>query len=76
MTFIDGFVAAVPRANKQSYLNHVRQALALFKDHGAARMVENWADDVPEGKVTDFHRSVRRSSKRDRPRAPAMRTAL
>jgi uncharacterized protein YbaA (DUF1428 family) len=21
-------------------------------------MVENWADDVPEGKVTDFHRSV------------------
>ena len=60
MTYIDGFVAAVPQANKQAYLDHVREALTLFKDHGAARMVENWADDVPEGKVTDFHRSVRK----------------
>jgi uncharacterized protein YbaA (DUF1428 family) len=58
MTYIDGFVAAVPQANKQAYLDHVREALTLFKDHGAVRMVENWADDVPEGKVTDFHRSV------------------
>ena len=32
----------------------------LFKDHGAVRMVENWGDDVPAGKVTDFHRSVRK----------------
>jgi uncharacterized protein YbaA (DUF1428 family) len=60
MTYIDGFVAAVPQANKQAYLDHVRKALTLFKDHGAVRMVENWADDVPEGKVTDFHRSVRK----------------
>jgi uncharacterized protein YbaA (DUF1428 family) len=60
MSYIDGFVAAVPQANKQAYLDHVREALTLFKDHGAARMVENWADDVPEGKVTDFHRSVRK----------------
>jgi uncharacterized protein YbaA (DUF1428 family) len=60
MSYIDGFVAAVPQANKQAYLDHVREALTLFKDHGAARTVENWADDVPEGKVTDFHRSVRK----------------
>ncbi len=58
MAYIDGFVAAVPQANKQAYLDHVREALTLFKDHGAVRMVENWGDDVPEGKVTDFHRSV------------------
>ena len=47
MTYIDGFVAAVPQANKQAYIDHVREALTLFKDHCAARMVENWADDVP-----------------------------
>ena len=64
MTYIDGFVAAVPQANKQAYLDHVREALTLFKDHGATRMVENWADDVPEGKVTDFHRSVRKKDTR------------
>ena len=60
MTYIDGFVAAVPQENKQAYLNHARQALRLFKDHGATRMVENWGDDVPAGKVTDFHRSVQK----------------
>jgi uncharacterized protein YbaA (DUF1428 family) len=60
MTYIDGFVAAVPLANKQAYLDHVHEAVRLFKDHGAARMVENWGDDVPQGKITDFHRSVRK----------------
>jgi uncharacterized protein YbaA (DUF1428 family) len=60
MSYIDGFVAAVPQENEQAYLDHARAALSLFKDHGATRMVENWGDDVPEGKVTDFHRSVRR----------------
>ena len=59
MTYVDGFVAAV-QANKAAYLDHVREAAALFKDHGAVRMVENWGDDVPAGKVTDFHRSVRK----------------
>jgi uncharacterized protein YbaA (DUF1428 family) len=41
MTYVDGFVAAVPQANKAAYLDHVREAAALFKDHGAVRMVEN-----------------------------------
>jgi len=60
MTYIDGFVAAVPQENRQAYLDHAREALSLFKDHGATRMVENWGDDVPVGKVTDFHRSVQK----------------
>ena len=53
-------MAAVPQVNEQAYLDHARAALSLFKDHGAMRMVENWSDDVPEGKVTDFHRSVQK----------------
>src|SRR3977135_2359883 len=60
MTYIDGFVAAVPQENKQAYLDHAREALSLFKDHGATRMVENWGDDVPVGKITDFHRAVQK----------------
>ena len=60
MTYIDGFVAAVPQENKQAYLDHVREAWSLFKDHGATRMVENWGDDVPVGKATDFHRAVQK----------------
>jgi uncharacterized protein YbaA (DUF1428 family) len=53
-------VAAVPQENRQAYLAHARDALSLFKDYGATRMVENWGDDVPVGKVTDFHRSVQK----------------
>ena len=36
MSYIDGFVAAVPQENKQAYLDHAREALSLFKDHGDA----------------------------------------
>jgi uncharacterized protein YbaA (DUF1428 family) len=59
MSYIDGFVAAVPRANKDAYTKHAADALPYFKKLGATRMVENWGDDVPDGKVTDFKRSVK-----------------
>jgi uncharacterized protein YbaA (DUF1428 family) len=60
VTYIDGFLAAVSETNKGAYIKHARTALALFTDHGATRMVENWGDDVPDGKITDFSRSVQK----------------
>jgi uncharacterized protein YbaA (DUF1428 family) len=59
MSYIEGFVAAVPRANKEAYRQHATEALGYFKKLGATRMVETWGDDVPDGKVTDFKRSVK-----------------
>ena len=58
MTYIDGFVAAVPTANRDAYLAHARTASAIFREHGARRCVECWGDDVKDGKVTDFRRAV------------------
>lgn len=58
MTYVDGFVAAVPTANKERYREHAASALPLFLKHGAIRCVECWGDDVPKGTVTDFYRSV------------------
>ena len=58
MSYIDGFVLAVPEANKAKYLEHARKALPFFKEFGATRMVEGWGDDVPDGKLTDFRRAV------------------
>lgn len=58
MTYIDGFVAAVPKANKQAYIDHASQAAELFKQWGATRIVETWADDVPAGEQTDFMKAV------------------
>lgn len=59
MNYVDGFVTAVPGANRQKYVDHAKQAATLFKQLGAIRMVECWGDDVPDGKVTDFRSAVK-----------------
>jgi uncharacterized protein YbaA (DUF1428 family) len=58
MSYVEGFVVAVPTANKDEYRRHAAGAEPIFKDLGATRMVEAWADDVPDGKVTDFRKAV------------------
>jgi uncharacterized protein YbaA (DUF1428 family) len=57
--YVEGFVAAVPTANKEKYREHAESAVPFFKKLGATRLVECWGDDVPEGKVTDFRRAVK-----------------
>ena len=58
MANIDGLVLAVPTANKQKFIDHANNIDSIFLEFGALRVVENWADDVPEGKLTDFQRAV------------------
>ena len=58
MTYIEGFVTAVPTANKDKYLAHAEEAAVLIKEMGATRFVEAWGDDVPKGEVTDFYGAV------------------
>ena len=59
MSYIQGFVAAVPEANKEAYRKHAADAFPLFKEFGVLRMVESWEDDVPDGTVTDLRRAVK-----------------
>ena len=52
---------AVPSANRDAYKKIAEIAAAVFKDHGALKVVECWGDDVPEGKVTSFPMAVKRT---------------
>lgn len=58
MSYIQGFVIAVPTARKQDFIAHAEKADAVFLEHGALRVFECWAEDVPHGQVTDFFRAV------------------
>lgn len=58
MAYIDGFVIAVPNANKEKFIEHAKKGDAVFLEHGATRVVECWGDDVPRGKQTDFLKAV------------------
>ena len=60
MNYVDGFVAAVPTANRETYREHAEAAAVVFKEHGALKVVECWEDDVPEGKLTSFPMAVKR----------------
>lgn len=59
MKYVDGFVVAVPAENKEAYIAMAAKAAPLFKEFGALRVVECWADDVPDGKLSDFRMAVK-----------------
>lgn len=58
MSYVEGFVVAVPTDKQEEYRRHAADAVPIFKDFGVMRHVEAWADDVPEGKLTDFRKAV------------------
>lgn len=59
MNYIQGFVAAVPNANREAFRTHASAAAEVFKEHGALSVVECWGIDVPDGEVTSFPMAVK-----------------
>ena len=60
MSYVDGFIAAVPTANREAFRKHAADAAVVFKELGALHVVECWGDDVPDGKVTSFPMAVKK----------------
>ena len=57
--YIDGFVVPVPEGKRDAYRELAAKMAKVFREHGAKRVIEAFGDDVPKGKVTDFHRAVK-----------------
>jgi len=58
MSYVDGFVLAVPKANLEAYKDMARLGGKVWMEHGALSYVECFGDDVPYGELTSFPRAV------------------
>ncbi|MBL8576713.1 MAG: DUF1428 family protein [Mesorhizobium sp.] len=58
MTYVDGFLLAVPKARLEEYKELARKGRTVWMEHGALSYVEAVADDVPYGELTSFPRAV------------------
>ena len=59
MSYVDGFVLPVPKANVGAYRKLARKAGKVWIEHGALEYVEAVADDVQPGKLTSFPQAVK-----------------
>jgi len=59
MSYVDGFVLAVPKKNLAAYKKMAKIACKVWLEHGALSYVECVADDVKPGKVTSFPQAVK-----------------
>lgn len=59
MTYVDGFLMAVPKRNRGKYRKLGLKAGKVWMDHGALGYHECVADDVPAGKLTSFTKAVK-----------------
>ena len=59
MTYVQGFLLAVPNANKAAYTELAAASAKVFRAHGALSVVETWGVSVPDGKVTSFPMAVK-----------------
>lgn len=58
MSYVQGFIIPVPKANKTAYIEVAKASGAIFQEYGAVRIVESWSETTPDGKVTDFKMAV------------------
>jgi uncharacterized protein YbaA (DUF1428 family) len=58
MSYVDGFVLAVPTEKLEAYKKLARKAGEVWMEHGATAYVETVGDDVPYGELTSFPRAV------------------
>ena len=57
--YVDSYILPLKEADRDAYRAMAETVAPVFREHGASRIVEAFADDVPRGEVTDFYRAVK-----------------
>ncbi len=60
MAYVQGYVAAVPDANREAFIESSEMMCAMMKEYGALQAVDCWGADVPEGELTSFPKAVKK----------------
>tara|TARA_R110002096_G_scaffold44267_1_gene118994 strand:- start:247 stop:597 length:351 start_codon:yes stop_codon:yes gene_type:complete len=58
MAYVQGYVAAVPNANRKAFEESSEAMVTMMKEYGALQAVDCWGVDVPDGKLTSFPLAV------------------
>ncbi len=58
MAYIDGFLFAMPVANRQDFIEYAATMDAIAKEMGATRIVECLADDLEDDQLAKFRRAA------------------
>lgn len=61
MTYVDGFVFAVPTARKDDFRTQAQSLADVFREYGALSVCECWGVDVPDGEITSFPMAVKKA---------------
>ena len=59
MSYIDGYAAAVPTANREAFRAQAEKMATAFKEWGALQVMDAWGDEVPDGETTSFPMAVK-----------------
>ncbi len=59
MSYVDGYVLPVPKANLEKYREIATKAGRIWREHGALEYRECVAEDVKSGEVTSFPQAVK-----------------
>lgn len=62
MTYVDAYVGSVKTAEREKYKTISEKMSAIFKDHGALKVMENWGVEVPDGELTSFPMAVKKKA--------------
>lgn len=58
-TYIDGCVMVVPQANKAAFIKYVLHCIPIYKEYGALRVFDTWADELPgAGRTNSYANAV------------------
>jgi uncharacterized protein YbaA (DUF1428 family) len=57
--YVDGALVPYPAGERAAVERRLTQFTDVIKEYGSGRTVRAYSDDIPDGKVTDFKRSVK-----------------